>query len=81
MPGFACAAGDWVEWRAEELQMAFSKQLFSGILIGLAFGMLIGAARIAGMNSPEIDAGFAVSSTLLAIAGVALLVRGKKPTE
>lgn len=61
--------------------MAFSKQLFSGVLIGLAFGMLIGAARIAGMGSPEIDAGFAVPSTQSAIAGVALLVRGKKPTE
>jgi hypothetical protein len=61
--------------------MAFSKQLFSGILIGLAFGMLICAARIAGMTSPDINAGFAVPSTLLAVAGVALLVRGKKPTE
>ena len=61
--------------------MAFSKQLFSGILIGLAFGMFIGAARIAGMNSPQIDTGFAVPSTLLTIAGVALLVRGKKTTE
>jgi hypothetical protein len=79
MRGFPCAAGDRVEWPpGGTLQIMFTKQLFSGILMGLAFGMLIGAARIAGMDSPGIDARFAVPSMLLAILGVGLLVRGKK---
>jgi hypothetical protein len=55
--------------------MRFPKQFFGGILVGLAFGILLGAALVEGKKEVNYTSIAGVGS-LLAIAGVAMARAG-----
>ena len=57
--------------------MRFPKQFVGGVLFGLAFGMLIGAALAEGKKEVNYTSIAGVGS-MLAIAGV-LIARGRSP--
>jgi NhaP-type Na+/H+ or K+/H+ antiporter len=56
-----------------ESPMKFTMQFFGGILVGLAFGLLIGAALVQGTN---INGGLVVVGLLLVFGGFALARQG-----
>ena len=55
--------------------MRFPKQFFGGVLVGLAFGILLGAALVEGEKEVNYSK-LAGVGTLLAIAGVAIARAG-----
>jgi hypothetical protein len=55
--------------------MKFPKQFFGGVLVGLAFGILFGAALVEGKKEVNYTSMAGVGS-LLAIAGVAMARAG-----
>jgi hypothetical protein len=55
--------------------MRFTKQFFGGILVGLAFGILLGAALVEGKKEVNYTSIAGVGS-LLALAGVAMARAG-----